>query len=89
MTPCKLYRHYKNKLYAKMYECITPDTGEPVVVYRALYDKQLTWCRPTSMFSDHLRFIPLHDQIDLEVVRHTPVMHTETGTVYEIVVRDR
>lgn len=45
-----IYRHYKGNLYHLMGEAIHSETGELLVVYRALYGEYKVWVRPKSMF---------------------------------------
>lgn len=49
------YRHYKGNLYEVMGEGIHTETGEPLVIYRSLYDAPdfpygSIWARPAAMF---------------------------------------
>ncbi len=45
------YRHYKNKDY-EVIGCAThTETGEKLVVYRALYGDEQLWVRPKEMFT--------------------------------------
>lgn len=44
------YRHYKNKNYAVLDCAIHTETGEELVIYRALYGKRQLWARPKRMF---------------------------------------
>lgn len=45
-----VYRHYKNKDYAVLGCAKHTETGEEVVVYRALYGAHELWVRPKDMF---------------------------------------
>lgn len=51
--PChgQIYRHFKNRLY-EIVECPVQhtETGEQMVVYRALYGSYGVFCRPLDMF---------------------------------------
>ena len=46
-----IYKHFKNKLY-EVLECPVQhtETGEKMVVYRALYGEYGIYCRPLDMF---------------------------------------
>lgn len=47
----KVYRHFKGKLYVVEDIAIHSDTGEKMVVYRQLYDKNELYVRPYDMFN--------------------------------------
>jgi len=46
-----LYRHYKGKDYRVIGLARHSETGEPVVVYQALYGERGRWVRPAAMFN--------------------------------------
>jgi hypothetical protein len=81
---CRVFRHYKQQDYARMFERVTPDTRERVIVYRALYGDQVTWCRPKTMFDEPGRFTALETETQVEVVTDTRVLHTETMHTYRL-----
>ena len=45
-----LYRHFKGKYYVVEGLAEHSETGEPLVVYRALYGERKLYVRPLSMF---------------------------------------
>lgn len=56
-----LYRHYKGLDYQVFEVAKHTETGEELVVYRALYGERGLWVRPLSMFIE---------QVELEGVAH-------------------
>lgn len=63
------YRHFKGKEYEVLFLATHSETGEPMVVYRALYGNWDFWVRPASMWTETVerdgysgpRFIRLDD----------------------------
>ncbi len=45
-----VYRHYKNKYYVVEDVAEHTETGEKLVIYRALYGENKLWARPYDMF---------------------------------------
>ena len=63
------YRHFKGKEYEVLFLATHSETGESMVVYRALYGNWDFWVRPASMWTETVerdgysgpRFIRLDD----------------------------
>lgn len=47
-----IYRHYKGELYEVLEVATHSETGEKLVVYRALYGNYGVWVRPLEMFAE-------------------------------------
>ncbi len=48
--PSGIYRHYKGRLYEVIGLARHSESGEALVVYRALYGDYGLWVRPVAMF---------------------------------------
>ncbi|GAA0180346.1 DUF1653 domain-containing protein [Clostridium sediminicola] len=48
------YRHFKGNEYEVIALAKHSETGEDMVVYRALYGEYGIWVRPTSMWQDEI-----------------------------------
>ncbi len=46
------YRHFKGNEYEVLYIAKHSETGEEMVVYRALYGEGGVWVRPASMWNE-------------------------------------
>lgn len=46
------YRHFKGNEYEVIGNAIHSETGEEMVVYRALYGEGRLWVRPASMWNE-------------------------------------
>ena len=49
-----IYKHYKGDSYIVEDICYHSETGEKMVLYRALYGEGKLWCRPYDMFLDEV-----------------------------------
>ena len=55
----KVYRHFKGKKYVVEDIAEDTETGEKMVIYRALYGEGKLWARPVEMFLsevDHKKY---------------------------------
>ena len=49
-----IYKHYKGNFYLTLDVAFHSETGEKMILYRALYDDLKIWCRPYDMFLDEV-----------------------------------
>lgn len=49
-----IYKHYKGNLYIVEDIGYHSETGDKLVIYRALYGDNKLWCRPYDMFLEEL-----------------------------------
>lgn len=48
------YRHFKGREYQLLGVATHSETGEPMVIYRALYGEGGLWVRPAAMWSERV-----------------------------------
>lgn len=48
------YRHFKGNEYEVLALATHSETGERLVVYRALYGEQAVWVRPAAMWNEKI-----------------------------------
>ncbi len=53
-VPGTFYRHFKNRFYQIVGIAYHSETGDPMVVYQALYGDFRLWVRPLSMFMEEV-----------------------------------
>lgn len=54
IKPNRLYRHFKDKLYYVISIAEHTETGEKMVVYKAMYGDYKTYVRPYEMFASEV-----------------------------------
>lgn len=67
-----IYEYYKGKRYEVMGVGLSEETQEPVVIYKALYENELSqlWVRSLSVFEENVsvdgKEVPRFSKVDVE-----------------------
>ncbi len=66
-----VYKHFKGNYYVVEDIGYYSETGEKLVIYRALYGDHRLWCRPYDMFLeevDHIKYPDVAQKLRFEPV---------------------
>lgn len=56
VIPAGHYRHFKGNYYKVLSIVRHSETGEPMVLYQALYDNGALWVRPVDMWNEEIEY---------------------------------
>ena len=72
IEPQKMYRHFKGNLYFVLDIAEHTETGETMIVYKALYGDYKTYVRPYDMFAsevDHEKYPDAEQKYRFELIK--------------------